>query len=267
MAVIGKPFFVVPIALSGMVTDSADPGHPVHALGEHRDIGTTWKTTTTGDHWVRGQITAPLGVDFCAVVAANASPAAQIRVRLGATQAEVDGVAPYDSGVLDFIATTPADLPEDGLYHSHLEIPAAQTATWFRIDISGQTGIFEAAMLVLGKRITPSHFYDLDYEQGHQDLGKLDVSRWGIFEEEPGLTWRTLDFVLNWQSEAELESDFRRLQKHLNSRGICYCCFDPTDSSYRHARTYMGVARKPMAARGRRKPRTFAQEFSLLSYI
>lgn len=267
MAVIGKPFFVVPAALSGMVADNADAGNPVQALSEHRDIGTTWKTTTTGSHYVRGQFTSSQEVDFCAIIAANAGPATQFRLRLGTSQAQVDGTAPYDSGALAFIPTTPADAPADGLTHSHLEITTPQTATWWRIDITGQTTVFEAAMLVLGKRITPSRFYDLDYEQGHQDLGKLEVTRWGVFEEEDGLTWRTLDFVLNWQTEAELETDFRRLQRHLNSRGIVYCCFDPTDSPYRHARTYMGIARKPIAARGRRKPRTFAQEFSLLSYI
>lgn len=268
MPVISKPFFVLPADLGTIVCDDADPGCPVHSLNQHKHIGTTWKTEGTGDHWVRGQFAETTSIDFCAFIAANAVAGTQIRLRLGTSQAEVNGEsAPYDSGVIDFIATTPSPAPDDGLYHSHLELDAVEDATWWRIDISGHTGVFEASMLVLGKKVQSGRYYDSDFSQGAVDLGDLEISPWGVADEEDGLVLRSLDFTLSWVTETEFETDFRPMMKRLGKRGVVYCCFDPTDSAWRQARTYMGWLRKPLLAAGVKKPRTVAQDFSILSFI
>lgn len=268
MAVIGKPIFVKPLDLGTIATGNEVAGHDADYLNRFKDIGLTWKTSGATNVWARGQFAAARDIDFCAIIAANADSGTQVRLRLGTSQAEVDGAsAPYDSGVVDFIATAPVVTPEDGLYHSHLELPAVETATWWRIDITGHTGDFEAAMLVLGEKVEPSRFYNYDHEYGVEDLGRVEISRFGVMDEEPGNIWRTLDFALGWQTEAEFEASFRPLVEGLGQRSVVYCCFDPTDSSYRQARTYMGLLRKPAFARGVRKPRTFLQEFSILSFI
>src|SRR5690606_13435071 len=99
----------------------------------------------------------------------------------------------YDSGTLDFIAPTPSPAPASGYYHSHLELPSAETVSWFRIDISNHSGAFEAATIVLGKKIEPSRFYNWDRELGVEDLGEGKFTPWGVFDEDPGIVLRTLD--------------------------------------------------------------------------
>ncbi len=268
MAVIGRPIFVVPADLGTVVADNAASGYPVHSLNQHKAIGTTWRTSTTGAHWVRGQFDAATRVNFMAMIAANAVAGTKIRLRLGNSQAEVDGSAPYDSGALDFIATAPLVAPDDSLYHSHLEMPSVVTATWWRIDITGHTGVFEASMLVLGEKIQQAgRYYNSGFGEGVQDLGDIDFGPFGVPAETEGDVWRTLEFTLSWISEAEFEATFRPLMRRLGSRGIIYCCFDPTDSEYRQARTYMGWLRKPLFARNAKKPRNFEQEYSILSFI
>ena len=79
-------------------------------------------------------------MSFYSVIAANALPGTQYRLRLGGTQAQVDGdgTALYNSSALPFIS--PAIESDDGLYHSHLELGAIVTAFWWRIDIIGHAG-------------------------------------------------------------------------------------------------------------------------------
>lgn len=261
-----KPIFVVPIPLVGLEADSEGDGHPVDHLARFDAIGLTWESSNTGDHWVRGQI-ASSQVDFCAVIAANAIEATQIRLRLGTSQAEVDGTAPYDSTELDFISTAPSPTPANGLYHSHLEIDDdPPTATWFRIDIVDHVGEFEAAAIVLGQKIEPSRFYNWDYEYGVEDLGEGAFTPWGVFDEDPGVVLRTLDFTLAWQTQDEFEDSFRPMIEALGTRGFVYLCFDPEETTRRHAKTYLGVLKKPGFARGTRKP-GFTQDYSIISTI
>lgn len=264
---IRKPIFVLPVPLDSLVCDSADTGHPVHNLARFDAIGLTWQSGASGDHWVRGELDET-AIDFCAIVGANAAAGTDYRLRLGTSQEEVDGdEAPYDSGALDFISPTPSPTPPDGLYHSHLELADAETASWFRIDITGHTGAFEAAAIVLGRKIEPSRFYDWDREFGVEDLGQGKFTPWGVFDEEPGLVFRTLDFTLGWVSEDEFFDSFEPMIRALGTRGVVYVVFDPEATSRRQRNTYMGVLKKPGFARGVRKPATFTQDYSIISVI
>lgn len=284
MAAIGKPFFVVPLDLGTIATGNETAGYPATSLNRHKAIGLTWKSSGTANLYVRGQLSAAKLVDFCSIVSANAQVGTQFRLRLGNSQAEVDGAAVYDSGwqtfvpsfegvdgsaTLDLNFTTQSfqvrTLPSTA--HSHLELTTAVAVTWWRIDIQGHTGDFQAADLVLGKKVTPSRYYNFDYEYGVEDMGGMEVTRLGVMNEEPGVVMRTLNFTLAWQSEAEFESDFRPLMETLGKKGIVFCCFDPTASEYRRSRTYMGVFRTALFAKGVRKPRTFQQDFEILSFI
>jgi len=261
---IRKPIFVMPLAFASLTSDSNASGHPVDSLGEHKALGLTWKSGAYGDHWIRGQFDRPRAIDFCALVSANAELGTQVRLRLGSTMAQVDGTAPHDSGTLPFIS--PAIEREDGLYHSHLELPAPVTASAFRIDITGHSGPFEASMLVMGQKIEPSRFYNWDREFGVKDMGSGDFTPWGVFNEQPGVIMRTIDFTLGWQTETEFEDRFRPMIEQLGTRRPLYLVFDPEPHAARQAKTYMGVLSKPGFARGTRRP-GFTQDFSILSMI
>lgn len=270
MPTISKPIFVEPVDLGTMICGPTDTGHPVANLGRFKEIGLTWKATDDSAIWVRGRFDDAQAIDFCAIIAANAQPGTQFQLRLGAAMADVDpgGTPAYDSGVLDFIATTPRVEPDDGLYHSYLEINTPPvSATWWRIDISGHTGNFETSAFVMGTRVQPSHFPNLDFEYGEQDLGDINFTRFGVVDETPGLVWRTLDFTLAWASEDEYRASFAPMLRRLGKRGALYVCFDPSDTEDRQTKTYFGFLTKPAVAKGQRKPRTFSQEFAITSFI
>ena len=266
MPTIRKPFFAVPFPLPSIVSGNVRAGYSALHLARPKASGLTWRTNGTANAWVRGDLGSAQSIDFASLVAANALPGTTIRLRLGTTQAEVDGAAPYDSTALPFIS--PSITRADGLYHSHLEIVAPVSARWWRIDIAGHTGDFEASTLVLGKRIEPSRFWDTSsLEYGVQDLGGIEIGRLGVVDETPGKVLRTIDFTLSWQTEVEFEASFRPLVEALGTRGIVHLAFDPESTTYRQARTYLGFFRKAPFARGVRKPRTFSMDFQLLSLI
>lgn len=262
---IRKPIFITPLDLGTIATGNAQSGFPVTHLNRHKAIGLVWKTTGNTNVWARGQFSASRAIDFCAIVSANALAGTQIRLRLGTSQAEVDGTAPYDSGNLDFIS--PSITREDGRYHSHLEIGTVQTATWWRIDITGHTGDFQASNLVLGRKVEPSKFYNADFEFGVEDMGSAEFTRFGVMNEEPGVIMRTVSFSLGWQTEAEFEASFRPMMETLGKRGVLYTIFDPDPTTYRQSKTFMGILRKPLFARAMRKPKTYQQDFDILSFI
>ncbi|MFC4255361.1 hypothetical protein GRI97_07985 [Altererythrobacter xixiisoli] len=262
---IRKPFFVVPVPLEGLNAGSAALGQPVHNLAREDAVALTWRSEFDGAHWCTGEFGRDQPIDFCAMLAANAQPGTTIRLRLGATSAQVSGAAPFDSGALPFI--DPAIVRDDGLYHSHLELPQPIEARWFRIDIAGHVGPFEASTLVLGRRIEPGRFYDRDFQRGVEDLGAAKFTQWGVLNIEPGVTIRTVDFTLAWQTETEIVEMFEPMARQLGTRGMVYLCFDPEPHPYRQAKTYFGVLKKPPFAKGRPKPATFAQDFAIQSVI
>jgi len=260
-----KPLFVIPHDLGAMAAGDVATGYAVENLNRHKAIGLTWRTASDTSIWARGDMSTAKAIDFCSIVSANAQAGTTIRLRLGDSQAEVDGTADYDSGAVALI--NPSITRADGLYHSHLELPSLQTKRWWRIDIGGHTGPFEASHLVLGERIQPSRFYNLDFEYGVKDLGGMEWTRFGVPNEDEGVVFRSITFTLAWITEAEFEADFRPMMEALGKRGVVYCCFDPEATIYRQARTYMGVFGKLPFARGVRKPRTFSMDFQIDSFI
>lgn len=259
------PFAVIPLALGTIATGNERSQKPASQLGLFKHIGLTWSTNGASNAWVRGDFGSAQDIDFAAVLCANAQPGTTLRLRLGSTQAEVDGTAPYDSTALPFIS--PAIVREDGLYHSHLELPSTVSARWWRIDFGSHTGDFEAAFLVLGKRLTPDRYYDNDFEFAVQDMGDLSFGRWGVPEEEDGVVMRSLQLKFSWLSREVYEQAFRPMAEKLGKRGMVYWCFDPDPTAYRQAKTYFGKFKDSPVASGGILPGTFTNQFQILSLI
>ena len=115
--------------------------------------------------------------------------------------------------------------------------------------------------------IRDSWFYNYDFEFGVEDMGGMEVTRFGVMNEEPGVVMRTASFTLAWVTEAEFEASFRPMIEKLGKKGIVFAAFDPDPTTYRQAKTYMGIMRKAPFARGVRKPKTYQMDFEILSFI
>jgi len=210
-------------------------------------MGMVWQSNGNGNLWARGDFGSAKSIDFMSMIWANAQAGTTIRLRLGASQAAVDGAAPYDSGALPFI--DPAITREDGLYSSHLEIDAVQTYRWWRIDIGGHVGDFEAAALILGRRIQSATYSNPGWTFGTEDLGEQDIGRFGVIEETDGMILRTLGFKIGWVTTEDFETKWRPLLER-GKRAIALWCFDPEEGHYRQARTYFGFVQPNPATGG-----------------
>jgi len=258
------PFAVVPLALSSIETGNARANRPASHLGAFKYPGMVWQSNGAADLWVRGSVGAATEIDFVAVLSANAGPTTDIRVRLDDETINAQtGV--FDSGAVDFI--DPPITREDGLYHSHLELGSPVTASHWRIDISNHSGDFEAAALVIGKKLTPATWYSKDFERGVEDLGAIDLTRWGVPDETPGMVFRTLALTFGWLSEVDYEAKFGALAELLGKRGVSLWCFDPAATAYRQSKTYFGYFSKPPYATGGEMPGKIQSNFQLLSMI
>jgi len=260
---IEKPLFVLPAALTAIASGNQRTEAPASHLGQFTSPGLVWRSTGNSNLWARGQFNSTQPISFCTMLAANALAGTQIRLRLGTSQAEVDGAAPYDSAAQAFIS--PSVSRESGLYNSHLQF-AEQSALWWRVDITGHTGDFSAMKLVMGKAIQPARYYNSGFEYGLEDLGAIDFSRWGVALETDGFIFRSVNFRLGWVSEAEFESAFRKVMNQ-SRRGPVLVCFDPQPNAYRQDKTYFGRFKQPPFAQAARKPGTYSMDFTVLSII
>lgn len=260
---IEKPLFVLPIDLGTIATGNERTEAPAIHLNEHDSPGLVWRTNGNGTVWARGQLSASKAISLCSMVNANALPGTLIRLRLGTSQAQVDGSAPYDSGNVAFIS--PATTRESGLYHSLLRF-ASVNATWWRIDITGHTGDFEVMSLIMGSEIQTTRFYDRGWEMGTNDLGDIDFGRFGVALETDGVIFRTINFKLSWVSEAQFEASFRKVMMQTK-RGVAWILFNPEAIATRQEQFYFGRFGQPPFAQNSRKPGTFAMEFMLQSMV
>lgn len=259
----GKPFAVVPLELPAIVTGNAAATNPVTNLNVFDLINATWKSIGNTNLYVRIDFGANAVFDVVSLLGTNAQSGTTIRIRAGDSQAEVDGAADYDSGVVQLWASS--GLGAKTFYHSMNEIPQ-QTKRWLRIDIGSHTGDFEAGVLVVGKKIQPSRFYETAYDRGVDDLGSVDFTRNGTPLKLDGAKLRTLTFQMSWITEAEMETSFRPLDEAVGLTGEVLWVFDPDAGSYRHDRMYYGYQREKSSIT-KRAYNMFQKEFSIVSMI
>ena len=236
-----KPFFVAPLALGTITTGNELTNRPASHLGETLYRGMVWQSSGNSNLWVRGDFGAAQDIDFVGLLGTNAQSGTTLRVRLGDSQAEVDGTADYDSTAVSLISPTPATVPTQG-YHSHLELPSVQSKRWWRIDIGSHTGDFSASVLVLGKKVSPASYYEGQWQRSVRDLGGVTFSRNGVPGVTEGEKLRAAVWKMSWLTEQEMEEDFAPLDEAIGKSSPLYVCFDPAATSYRQARTYFGLA-------------------------
>lgn len=234
-----KPFFVIPLVPSTITTGNALASRPVTHLAEFLYKGMVWQSVGNASLTVTVDFATAKAIDFVSLMGANALPGTTIRVRLGATQAEAEGGAPfYDSGVLPFI--DPAVTLPSARYHSHHELPSLATKRWLRIDIGGHTGDFLASMLVAGQKVRPFQYYEPQWVREIRDLGTVTFGRNAIPAVNEGQKLRGIQWKQAWITEAEMENDLSPLDEATGKTSPIYLCFDPAATTYRQRRTFFG---------------------------
>jgi hypothetical protein len=264
---IQRPFAVIPHPLGTVTTGNERANRPAIHLGQFRDPGMVWQSNGNANLWVRGNFGSARPVDFVSLISTNAQAGTTARLRLGDSQAAVDGTASYDSG--NQIIISPSITREDGRYVWHWELPSLQTRQWWRIDIGSHTGDFQAAALVMGQEVQFADFYNqTGFEFGQEDAGEIDFGRFGVIEEVGGMKWRTLAMDFGWMSDSDRHTKFQPLRDKLGKTGVALWVFDPDATVQRQDKTYFGWLRSPVVF----KPSTFKQDrfqasFDIISMI
>lgn len=264
----GKPFFVEPMAFTAS-GGGAVSAAPVTHLSEYQFEGMVYRTSDiTG---TSALVTLDLGAarefDYVAVLQSNAQATTTIRIQADSNADDLfggGGATPeYDSGVLPFIS--PAVTGRE-FYHSHFELPAAQTKRYIGLIIADHAGPFEASFAVVGKKLASARYYDREWESGPDDLSVFGRGRNGVPDIAQGKTLRRVSFNLGWLTEAEYETGFGPMMQRLGRTGPVLLSFDPEATTLRQSRTYFGTmldqSRFRMANFNR-----FEKQFELLSLI
>jgi hypothetical protein len=121
---------------------------------------------------------------------------------------------------------------------------------WWRIDITGHTGDFEAMAMVLGQRAVFTNFYnDKGFEFGQEDYGTIEIGRYGVVDELGGIKMRTLMMDFGWMSDSDRHNVFQPLRDKIGVTGVAFWCFDPDATVQRQDKSYFGWLMKPVAFR------------------
>lgn len=261
------PFFVVPRAIAAVTSSNERTNRPAGHLAILSSVGLVWRTNgvgAPGSTWIVADFGASVSFDFVALVNTNAQPGTTHRIRTANTLAGTTDAPLYDS--FDLAVISPATVTNTGLYHSHV-VTGPQTARYVRIDVFAHIGDFEAASLIVGTRASPSRFYDGEWTRGAEDLGDINMNRWGVAAVEPGRVLRTLGFRLSWLNKAEYELGFRPMLEDAGKRGLVYWCFDPEPTPDRQRKTYLGRFKSSLIATASRAPGRMTISIELLSII
>ena len=254
----GKPFAVVPHDLGtidGVGNEKAN--RPASHAGEFKNPGMIWESSGASDVWVRGDFGSAKAIDFLGLIATNATAATTMRLRLGDDATEVNGSADYDSGAQ--LIRNPAVTREDGIYHGHFELPALTVKQWWRLDIGSHTGDFGNMAIVLGQKRQFVDFYNGGpdgFEFGDEDMGDIELGRYGVVSETEGLMLRTLKMNFGWMSNSDRIAKFAPLSRTLGLRNVALWCFNPEATSERQNKTYFGW----LTELPRFKPSTWKQD-------
>jgi hypothetical protein len=217
----------------------------------------TWKTNQPSyNAFIRGDFGSPKRVNFMSFIKAYASASVtNFRLRMGTTQAAVDGTAEYDSGVQPFVS--PAIDTPDGKFTSHFEIPTVQEYRWYRIDLGNLNAFFESPALCLGEKVEFATYYNntSGFSFGYDDMSEIEWGRYGVVDSTDGIGFRTLEMQFGWLTDLERKTKLEPLLRILKKKDVAFWCFDPDATTDRDGKTYWGWLQKPVGF----TPSTFRQ--------
>lgn len=258
------PFFVVPIDLSThfYAVQNERSTNPWVNATEYQFAGMTYRSNGNSPapalYLDFGQATQ---IDFVGLLGANAIPTTEWRVYGADVLATIDTIQQFNSSSVPFIA--PATTGR-ALYNSFLEPMQARRA--WEIQITVHTGDFEAAFLVMGKKVSPSRWYDPEWEAGPDDQSTISFTRQGVPDIAPGRMLRKVKFTMSWLTEDEYESSILPMLLAAGKTNPIYCCFDPAATTYRQSRTYFGWLTDVTPPRKKAYNR-YEKSFEILSMI
>lgn len=167
-----RPVILLPtLSDAATVAASSEAGSLTAANVQTQALDEVWRTTTAATAWIEGEFSASQSIDMVALIGGNYTADAEFTLSLGATQAAVRTSPSYTATFSDPSSAlgTPR---ETTVYH---KTPAAEAATWWRIDIddtANPDGYIETGRIYVGKAWQPSR----GLATGRTTIGWTDAS-------------------------------------------------------------------------------------------
>lgn len=259
----GLPFFLEPLPFTVASASAGPANRPASHLAEFKYAGMVWQSNAASEHIVTIDFGAAVTFDHVCLLNTNAQADTRMWIGCGTSAAQASGGSPAFS-------TAPAlliDPAQTGrsFWHGYRTF-APQTFRYLALRTDSHSGVFEASILAVGRRISPASYYESEWEAGPEDLGNFALSRNGVADQASGSVLRRLGFTLARLTEAEHDLTIQPLLQRLGRSGSVLCCFDPEETVYRQGRTYFGT----MADQGRALKRgfnRFEKRFEIISII
>lgn len=203
---------------------AVDPNFPVQNM-QNRQLGIVTKTlpgVNTLSFTINIVSSQETQYDFLAILAANVSPTATIQLRTHNALSSLLGAPLYNSGVLPFWKHS--NYIKWPKVNSLIKIPTIRGEQYVRVDIVDTTnlyGFIEVGRVYLSKSWTPTYNMPYNWSIKWNDLSESETTRYGNKYVSYRKKYRTLDFSLDWLSEAEMyDNAFNLMRYRGNSKDI-----------------------------------------------
>jgi hypothetical protein len=190
----------------------ADAGHPSSHLAEFDTIGMTWKTSSAAAAHHRRRFR--LGKDGRVPVDAER------QCRLRSDDPAADGHDERRQQLRQRVHDLRQSriTRDDGLYHSHFELPSAQTYRYFAVEHERADRVRSAA-LVLGAKVTPANYYSPGWEIGRRGSRGYRCRPLWCGRRDPGPDHADAQLPAGVDVGGDFETKFRPLVERSASGG------------------------------------------------
>lgn len=234
---ISPAMLVVPAPILEWTGDNDVAGYPCLNLGF--DAPVPWRSSSSLTNTVASFLArmAPQPVNTIALLMSNAPESATVQIKAGNSTATTD----YTSSTVSFRAS--ANLAGCPGYHALVQLPAAQSYPYWRVNIAfaaGLTGPFHLEHAVLGfNRSSKNH--SVDKVEQPMDLGSYERSPLGIPKRMAGLRGKKVDFDISMMNQLQFETLYGDLPRLVGNTQPVLVVPNTKAGSFLHDRILYGV--------------------------
>lgn len=207
-----------------VTASSEETDYPVTQLQvqQPRDY---FRSSGNTDFFLTVDLGTAVAVNVIALLYTNADSSTQWRIRGATSEANLTASPGYDSTVEDHWPD--ADLSTWDRTHAVKLLATPQSYRWWRIDISGLSGLsyYQAGRLYIDAAFNPARTVDIGATIGGIDMSLRAESQGATFLRQRKQK-RTLEVSLSVRTESEAYNDHLDLRRRIGLGGDLLVCLD-----------------------------------------
>ncbi|MBT8123696.1 MAG: hypothetical protein KJO81_02600 [Gammaproteobacteria bacterium] len=190
----------------------------------------TVRTNSNSDSYYVANLGAAYAINLIALLYTNADISTLWRIRGATSEANLTAAPGYDSGTLNLWGGgSPVDDWSDWDRVHGLHMPStAQTYQWWRIDVSGLSGLsyFEFGRLYISVAYQPTRNADIGLKLTSID-SSFGIDTAAAHYRRQGRKYRSITARFSYRYESEAYDDWLVLDRTVGGGGDCFVCINP----------------------------------------